>query len=394
MIALVTCYFHHNYGSMLQAYATQNILQNWGIPCEHICIDGLIKEIKGSKVKFYMTQINNPQVLTGTILRVVKKRLYQKIKKNTLAKDLEIRKQYFDQFIRQHFVISTKYGSKDELSKTCDKYTYVIVGSDQLWLPSNIEADYYTLNWVPSNVPKVAFATSFGTSFLPPNIQKKANQFLHRFSHISVREESGQRMIHEYANMDVPVVCDPTLLFSANDWMCIQKKDRMIKEKYILCYFLGNNTKDREFAKKLRDKTGFKLVALLHLDEFIKKDEDYADMTPYDIGPGEWINLIRYAEYIVTDSFHGSVFSIIYKKVFFTSRRVQKDGLLCTNNRLDSLFSQLGISGRFIDGEQDVEEYLNRQIDYTTVDVKLKLLTDQSKIYLSNALGYESEMAI
>lgn len=394
MIALVTCYFHHNYGSMLQAYATQKILQNWGIPCEHICIEGLKKEIDGSKMKFYLKQINNPQVLSGTILRIVKKRFYQKAKKNTLAKDLGVRKKCFDRFISEQFVISMKYGSREELSKACNLYTSVIVGSDQLWLPSNIEADYYTLNWVPSDVPKIAFATSFGTSFLPSKHQILAKKFLQRFAHISVREESGQDMIKEYANMDVPVVCDPTLLFSAAEWMCIQKKDRIIQEKYILCYFLGNNTKDREFAKNLRAKTGYQIVALLHLDEYIKKDEHYADLTPFDVGPGELLNLIRNAEYIVTDSFHGSVFSVIYKKTFFTSRRVQKEGILCTNNRLDSLFSQLGISGRVIEGNYNVEEYMNRQIDYKAIDVRLKALTEKSKNYLRTALGYESEMVI
>lgn len=389
MIALVTCYFHHNYGSMLQAYATQKILQEWDIPCENICIDGLKKELDGSKVKFYIKQINNPQVLKGTIIRIVKKGFYIKIKKNTLGKKFEERNQCFTKFKEQHFIVSRKYVSKEELSRACSNYTLFIVGSDQLWLPSNIEADYYTLNWVPSSVPKVAFATSFGTSFLPPKHQVLTKEFLQRFAHISVREESGQKMIKEYADMEVPVVCDPTLLLSAEKWMCIQEKERKIEQKYILCYFLGNNTKDREFAKDLRAKTGYQIVALLHLDEYIKKDEDYADITPYDVGPGELLNLIRNAEYIVTDSFHGSVFSIIYKKKFFTSRRVRKEGILCTNNRLDSLFSQLGIEGRLILGNEDVEECLKREIDYGIVEGNMKRLVRDSEMYLKRALKVE-----
>lgn len=386
MIALVTCYFHPNYGSMLQAYATQKIMEEWDIPCENICIDGLKKEIDGSKVKFYLKQINNPQVLSGTIVRIVKKKVYQKVLKNTVGKNLKIRNACFRNFVNQNFIISKRYDSKKQLTEECNKYSAVVVGSDQLWLPSNIEADYYTLTWVPDSVPKIAFSTSFGTSFLPKKHQHMANQFLHRFQAISVREETGQKMIKEYTGLDVPVVCDPTLLFSGEDWMCIQKKEPIIKDKYILCYFLGNNKEDRQFAKRLREHTGYKIVALLHLDEYIKGDTQYADETPYDIGPGELLNLIRNAEYIVTDSFHGSVFSIIYKKMFFTSRRVRKEGILCTNNRLDSLFHKLGIEGRLIQGNEDIEECLGRTIDYDKVHSNLDSLVKESKQYLRNAL--------
>lgn len=391
MIALVTCYFHPNYGSMLQAYATQKIMQEWNLPCENICIDGLKKEIDGSKIRFYLKQVNNPQVLSGTIVRIVKKKVIQKTKKNTVGKDLKIRNACFHNFMEQNFIVSKRYDSKQELAEACknQKYSAVIVGSDQLWLPSNIEADYYTLNWVPDNVPKIAFSTSFGTSFLPKKNQAMASQFLHRFQAISVREETGRQMIKDYAGLDVPVVSDPTLLFNGEDWMCIQKKKPIISGKYILCYFLGNNKEDRQFAKRLREHTGYKIVALLHLDEYIKADTQYADETPFDIGPGELLNLIRNAQYIVTDSFHGSVFSIIYKKTFFTSRRVRKEGILCTNNRLDSLFDKLGIEGRLIQGTENVEECLNRTIDYDKVHCNLDSLVKETKQYLRNALNLQ-----
>lgn len=110
--------------------------------------------------------------------------------------------------------------------------------------------------------------------------------------------------------------------------MCIQPARPVVQGDYILCYFLGNNTADRQFARRLREKTGCKTVALLHLDEYIRADESYADETPFDVGPGELLNLIRNARYIVTDSFHGSVFSILNRKTFFTSRRIKKEGLL------------------------------------------------------------------
>lgn len=389
MVALVTCYFHPNYGSMLQAYATQKIMEEWNVPCENICIDGLKGEIEQSKVQFYLRQVNNPQVLSGTIVRIVKKKVYQKALKKTLGRNLKIRNACFQNFVKKNFIVSRRYDSKQQLTEASKQYSAVVVGSDQLWLPSNIEADYYTLNWVPDDVPKIAFSTSFGTSFLPKKQQGMAKQFLNRFQAISVREETGKKMIQEYAGLDVPVVCDPTLLFNGEDWMCIQKKAPIVKDKYILCYFLGNNKEDRQFAQRLREYTGYKIVALLHLDEYIKADNEYADETPYDIGPGELLNLIRNAEYIVTDSFHGSVFSIIYKKRFFTSRRVRKEGILCTNNRLDSLFDKLGVEGRLIDGSENVEECLKRTVDYDKVHSNLNALVTESKEYLRNALNLQ-----
>ena len=231
-VALVTCYFHPNYGSMLQAYATQKILDDWNIPCENIRIDGLKKAIKGSKTKFYLKQLNNPQVITGTILRIGKKFIIKKLMKNSLGNNLVIRNKCFQSFVAINFKLSKSYNSRTELTSSCSDYSAVLVGSDQLWLPSNIDADYYTLTWVPDKVNKVAYATSFGTNFLPKYQQEKAKQFLSRIDHIAVREQSGQRMIKEYIGIDVPVVCDPTLLFTANDWMCIQKKEHIIKEKY------------------------------------------------------------------------------------------------------------------------------------------------------------------
>lgn len=385
-IGLVTCYFHPNYGSMLQAYATQKFFDDRNIECENICIDGIKKEIDSRKTRFYMKQIYKPEIFKGTFLRIVKRKVYRNIKGKTFGRNLDIRSRCFNEFKDRMFKVSKRYKSINELSKECVKYSSIIVGSDQLWLPSNIEADYYTLSWVPQEVNKVAYSTSFGIPFLPEEQQIKAKEFLSRFQNISVREKSGQDMIKKYADIDVPVVCDPTLLFTGQDWMCIQKKDRIVKEKYILCYFLGNNKMDREFAKRLREKTGFKIVALLHLDEYIKADESYADFTPYDIGPSELLNLIRNSEYVVTDSFHGTVFSILYGKQFFTSRRVAKKGILCTNNRLDSLFETLSISGRLIEGNEDVIECLTRKIDYDNVYKKLQVLREKSIKYLEDSV--------
>lgn len=383
-VAIVSCYFQKNYGSMLQAYATQKILDDLNIENETICIDGLRKEINKKKINHYAKQIFNPQVITGTVLRIIKKQVIKRSNKK-FKNDLSIRDKAFLDF-QKRFKISQKFESKAELSQYCSNYSSVIVGSDQLWLPSNIDADYYTLTWVPDEVNKIAYSTSFGTSFLPKYQHEFVRKFLNRFNHISVREQTGQQIIKDLTGKDVSIVCDPTLLFNADEWAQIQSKERIIKDKYIFCYFLGNNKDDRMWAKKLKEYTGFKIVALQHLDEYIKSDEGFADISPYNINPADFISLIRDAEYICTDSFHGSVFSIINKKKFFTFRRFKKEGILCTNNRLDSLFNMLGIKDRMLTGNEDVKDCISRDLDYIDIHNRLNEFVKESKDYLKNAL--------
>lgn len=385
-VALVTCYFHPNYGSELQAYATQKIFDAWGIPNETVRIDGLQQELNAAKTKFYLQRAWDPQILTGTIGRIGRKKLQSLLRKRSFGGKMAARQQKFADF-QKSFRLSPAYSSRAELTAACQNYSAVLVGSDQLWLPSNIAADYYTLSWVPDKVNKISYATSFGASFLPKPMQQKAREFLPRFQHLSVREQSAVEMIRAYTGCTAQLVCDPTLLFTGKEWLGIQPEQPVAEGDYILCYFLGNNKKDRAFAQRLRAATGCKIVALLHLDEYIAADEGYADETPYDIGPGELLNLIRNARYIVTDSFHGSVFSILYRKIFFTSRRVAKEGLLCTNNRLDSLFNTLGVTGRLITGGEDVEECLARQIDYETIYGNLEALKQTSITFLKTSLA-------
>ena len=92
---------------------------------------------------------------------------------------------------------------------------------------------------------------------------------------MSTREISGQGIIKDLTNKEVPIVCDPTLLFTEEEWLSIQNPERIIKEKYIFCYFLGNNPQQRSFAKELKKKTGFKIVQLQHLDEYIQSDDNF-----------------------------------------------------------------------------------------------------------------------
>ena len=328
-IALVTCYFQPNYGSQLQAFATQKFFDGIHVPNETIMIDGLKGEINKAKYKYFLSKIFDANTIKDKWATV--KKVIAKKSNHTYASHLMERYNMFDTFAQHEFHLSKRYGSFTELGKAANDYRMFVVGSDQLWLPSNIAANYYTLNFVPREVPKMALATSFGISQLPSAQAKLAKEFLPRIDYCSVREISGQKLIKNLIGKDVPMVCDPTILFTAEEWGEGISKERFIKEKYLLCYFLGNNPIQREFVKKVKALTGYKIVQLQHCDEFIASDENFPDEAPYNVGPKEFIRLIRDAEYVFTDSFHCTVFSMLHAKKFFTFRRYNNDSIVSTN---------------------------------------------------------------
>lgn len=387
--AIVSCYFQHNYGSMLQAYATQMALDKLGYENETIDISSFNREIKKAKLIYFAKASLTSDILIDK-LGMAKNVLIKKFLKNEYAELSKIRYNKFEDFKRKQFRMSPKYHSKVELGSKCEEnYSSVLVGSDQLWLPGNIAADYYTLNFVPTTLNTIAYATSFGQSNLPKDSAKKASVFLKRIKHIGVREESGHKLINKLTQRKVPVVCDPTLLFTGDEWLAIQQKEPIIKGRYILCYFLGNNPPHREFAKRLKKETGCKIVALTHLDEFVKSDEGYADETPYDIGPADFLNLIRNAKYVCTDSFHCSVFSILYRRQFFTFRRYNRNTKQSTNSRLDTLFNMTGIKGRLLIGNENILDCVNINTDFDAVHGKLDKVRQKSYEYLIESLKDE-----
>ena len=383
-VALVTCYFQPNYGSMLQALATQEVLDIMNVPNETICIDGLKKEIHDAKMRYFKSRMFSADVIKdkwGYIRLTVAKKMNKQ-----LAKDIAMRDRCFDAFSKSHFVLSKSYSSLSALGKHAEVYAAFLLGSDQLWLPSNIAAGYYTLSYVPAKVRKISYATSFGVSNLPPKQAQCAKEFLPRFDHLSVREKSGQTLINALTGLDAQLVCDPTLLLTARQWLDIVGEKRIVREKYIFCYFLGNNPLSRACAKKLSKVTGLKIVALQQLDMYIKDDAKFADIAPYDVDPAGFVNLIKNAEFVCTDSFHGTVFSVIFHRRFFSFRRFFKKSTMSTNSRIDSLLGVLGLEDRIIESVDEFKQQLRTTIDHDAVYDKLKDFRQDSMNFLETAL--------
>ena len=384
-VNLAACYFQKNYGSMLQAYALQEAVKSLGYEAENLRIDGIAKEIRNKKLGYYARQLSDWSVVKEKAGMV--RKVWQKKKNRNFAKNSQIRNRKFLEFQQQVFKISPYLVSKKAMGDYVKDCQAVIVGSDQLWLPSNITADYYTLNFVPDEVRKAAYATSFGVSKLPSRMHDFAAKFLNRINMVSVREEKGRDLVANIAHRDVPVVCDPTMLFTKETWAKLIPQKKIFNDKYIFCYFLGNNPWQRELARRLKEKTGYKIVSLLHMDEYVATDEYFPDIAPYDVGPAEFVNLIRGAEYILTDSFHGTVFSAIHGKNFFTFRRFSQKATLSTNSRMDSLFSLLGVSERLLDENAKVEDMLKTELKAEDIWNRIENLRKPSWEYLKQAIG-------
>ena len=383
-VAIASVHLKMNYGSMLQSMALQKALNKLNIENEIIDMTLLSKDIAKKRTAFYLTQIFSPSFIKAKYGKIK----FELLKKIVMAEQMDgikKREQRFNDF-KKGFILSKQYKSIEELSESCGIYTDVIVGSDQLWLPINIAGDYYTLSFAPETMNKISYGTSFGVSNIPERYKERYRHFLNRINHLSVREESGKNIISELTGRGAEIVCDPTLLFDKAGWSEIIPTKEIIDQKYIFCYFLGGNIRHRQFAEKLKNISKLPIVSLIHMEEYYKHDNSFADYTPFDIGPFEFVNLIRGAEYVCTDSYHGTIFSMIHDKNFFTFKRFSDDSAMSTNTRINSLLNSADVRGRYLDGTEDAETQIKNVINYNNVEKKFSEIRAQSFTFLLNAL--------
>lgn len=175
-------------------------------------------------------------------------------------------------------------------------------------------------------------------------------------------------------------------MFTAEEWAHLLNPDRFIKEKYIFCYFLGNNPDQRDFVRKVKEITGYKIVQLQFCDEYIKSDEGFPDYAPYNVGPAEFVQLIRDAEYVFTDSFHCTVFSLLHSKMFYTFRRYNNDSPVSTNNRLYDLLALVQQQQRLLTAKEDVQKCLDMTVDYNEVHCLLNEIRKFTENWLKDGL--------
>lgn len=384
-IAAVT--YKDNFGSALQTYATQYILETLGCEARIFEIKGVYKNIFLKKMLYYAGRIFDPVELKY-LLSNLKSRSRKTVSSSTdeYAQNMQVRKKKYIDFNKQFNKMLPTVSSWRDLTNQASEMDAVVVGSDQLWRPSNIVGCFYTLEFVPDAIKKISFSTSIGVPELPKNLHNHASRFMSRFYRISVRENTAAKIVKEMCGREAEVICDPTMTLTAEQWMHIQDEKPFAEGKYILCYFMGDNPEHRAFAKRLKDKTGCRIIGLLHGATYIASDEEFADEKPFNVGPGEFINLIRNAEYICTDSFHGCVFCILNQKKFFAFRRWPDGSKFSANDRIYTLLEWTGLTRRLLEGNEEVDECISEVIDYSEVLPKVAAKRVEAIEFLKSAL--------
>ena len=291
----------------------------------------------------------------------------------------------FDAIFFEKYEIVGKYYK--DIKKIAEKYDSIVSCSDQLWSPAGLGTNFYNLMFVPDHINKVSFASSFGVSQIPWYQKKATKNYLNRIEHVSCRENRGAEIVKELTGRDVPVLMDPVFAFDKDEWLDIVPKENVYDEPYVFCYFLGNNPKHRMLATEFARKKGLKVVCMRHLDQYVAQDELFGDVSPYDVSPLQFLNIIRGAVYVVTDSFHGCAFSIIMQKEFVVLYRYALNSISSKNSRIDSVCANLGLSDRIADENAILEDFFTREIDWNRVVEKQTLYRTKMWNYLKSALS-------
>lgn len=363
-IGIITFHSAHNYGAMLQVYALQKKLRGSKIiNYRNTDIDDVYKIMKKYKGK------NIKRHISTAVANIV---FYNKNKK---------RFKNFNNFFYNKFKLSNEYNSEEELKSNPPKYDIYITGSDQVWNYdiTNGLKDAYTLNFGNKETKRISYAASIGKNNIPIELVKEYKDKISKIDYISVREESGKKVLQDIGiEKDINVVLDPTLLLTKQEWNKeITSNMSSEKEKYILAYVVEPNDEYKKIVNYLSEKTGLKVI------HFEKWDKPYNNVlrNAYTDGPFEFVNLIKNAEYVVATSFHATVFSIIYNKKFFIVPH------LTTGSRVTNILEKLEIKDRVYYNLQDFTKIdYDFETDYKKVEKLLNAEREKSMIFLKGAI--------
>lgn len=372
MIGIVTPYKVVNYGTKLQAYAMQQLMSKY----DDAELLGFIPR----------TDSRITSIIGKAYLKTQKKRSTQKA--TPVDEEIKKRKKIIDAFDKYYRFGETIKGNS-ALKKKIVEYNAIVCGSDQLWAPSNVIADYFTLTIIPESINKFSYAASFGIDNVPEILRKRYKGFIESLNTISVREQQGKAIVKEITGKEATVVLDPTLMLETSEWEALTKESNInINDQYVFCYFLGTSLEHRKFAYELAKKEGLVLVTIPHFKGWNEADETFGDVPVYEAGPVEFLNLIKCAKYVCTDSFHGTVFSVLFERQVAVFERYKNGTNESTNSRIYTLLASLGLDNQLYTGDvKCVKKFIDTPIDYIEVNKTLKMLKDESFEFLDKALG-------
>jgi len=361
----------YNYGGLLQEYALQQAINKLGLKSEIIDyklstephLFSVKKDIRNFKIKNLISKFKRKEIT------VVEDSVKQKI---------ILRRKQFDDFRKNYMVLSPEY-QYSNLAEEATKYDAVVCGSDQIWNPDYCKSSFF-LDFVNDKTTKMIYAASITKPNLTKFQLKTYAKYMKILDYISVRENSAKELLQTVSNKKIELVVDPTLLHNKEFWnKHINSKYDTLGD-YLYCYFLNYTPEKIAAVEEYAKNNNLKIVIVPYLHgKCDKLEETFAAEKLYDVGPEEFINLINSAKCIITDSFHATVFSIVFNKNFFVFSR--QAGSYNMNTRIENLLGYFGLEERLIEPCE-----LNSKYDIINYNIsnKIDILKQTSIDYLSN----------
>lgn len=357
-IGIITIPDYNNYGNRLQNYAVKRYFENRGFEVDTLEMnDKGFSQRKARKIKLYLKKYHL------TFIAFV----FEMLSKGRLT---ALRYLKFEKFTRKY--LNCRYVPKWEdevLSKIGREYDYIVLGSDQIWHPHVNTTPYLFFAQFTENEKRRFFSPSFGVETLSKDYAELVRNNLKGIKKISIREEAGKEILEKMTDASITVLCDPTLLLSQEEWSRIAKRPKQIPDEYILSYFLGPiSPKYDEVSKKIKQ--------LIQCDWY--RIADKKSRESFITGPSEFVYAIKNASFVITDSFHAVVFSLIFGKPFLVCSRLNENGEPAgLDSRIDLLLSMFGMEERKYSEGMDIKKLQDPLRDCTSILHEQKAKVDR-----------------
>lgn len=355
--AVITFHRALNYGAILQAYALKRTLEKLG--CDAAIIDYRCPHIESVYRPFDTRHCKN---------------LSSKGKKCLKSVGLARKRRRFDRFAHDYLNLTRPCKSREDLQKAVQGYDAVITGSDQVFNPDVTGCDRsYFLDFVSNGTSRIAYGASIGYAVFPQEHRDGFKELLERFNAISVREKSACDDIAALSGLSVGAVLDPTLLLSKQEWLDIAQTPKGLPERYVLVYMMEGCRYVIDHARKLARESGAKLVLI---NPTLKQQVSCKDFVRYTCAsPQEFVGAFAKAQAVVTNSFHGAAFSLIFQKDFYAEASNREK-----SSRIVDLLCSPGLTDRLL------PDASCGSIRWEKVDSVLRREREASALWLKNAL--------
>lgn len=350
-IGILTINDYSNLGNRLQNYAVQEVLIEIGK--KPTTIIHRREGTASSKIK-----------LNKLSFKDIKKKLKNKYFFYKYKKEYLLKQKRFRDFSDAHIIESKFWISEGNFPRELDTFDFFLTGSDQVWNPQfsfGTSIDFLSFT---DKKKKIAFSPSFGISHIPSQFEEFFKTNIENFGKLSVREEAGAKIIRNLTGKEAEVLVDPTLLLSKEKWKSIAAEhSNKPKKPYLLTYFLGE--KSAEYKEWITNYSKVNSLDVVDLGDV--KHKKY-----FDTDPSEFIDFINNAQIVLTDSFHGAVFSIIFEKDFIVFKR-NSDGI-SMNSRIETLLKKFNFQNRTFENLNNTKE-----IESVNFSNSLKIIENEKK---------------